>query len=125
MLKKNYAKLLIISLSLTLLFLLYWLLSNHPLPLKKVNQQDIELVYRAFFEFNADAQEKQLKEALVLKPDLLITLIIAPLMATLALAHAQSAITIITLISNLPANFKRPPQYAGIVKSVKTYQYAK
>lgn len=76
---------------------------------------DIELVYLGFSEFDANLQEQQLKEALLLKPDILITLIIEPIMAAKVLANAQKNGTIVTLLSNLPDNFQHPQQYAGIV----------
>lgn len=75
----------------------------------------VQLIYTEASSFNAQRQAEQLKAALALKPDFLISLIIDPDSAAEVLRQYKTADVKFVFLSNIPAGFEFPGEYAGIV----------
>lgn len=75
----------------------------------------VQLIYSEASGFDASLQAEQLKNALALKPDFLISLIIDPESTAEVLKANNSANVKFVFLSNIPSGFEFPGEYAGIV----------
>jgi ribose transport system substrate-binding protein len=76
---------------------------------------NIEVVAVADAQFDANKQRTDIETALVLNPDIIVTLIVDPVSGAVALRQAIDQGVKVVLISNLPSDFVHGRDYAGIV----------
>lgn len=79
------------------------------------SELNVEVVAVTDAEFDANKQKTDVETAMVMKPDILISLVVDPVSGAKAFKPAIEQGAELVLISNLPTGFKHGEDYAGIV----------
>ncbi|EGR0419388.1 substrate-binding domain-containing protein [Vibrio cholerae] len=81
----------------------------------KFSDLNIKVVAVTDAEFNANKQKTDVETTMVMKPDILISLVVDPVSGAAAFRPAVEQGSKLVLISNLPSGFEHGKDYAGIV----------